>query len=114
MCGFCMCVILILLFLQNAIFKVGTNMQLFETRTLSHSPRFADPLTARVVGDTTDDFTTSFLHLSLFSIALWDLANSRPVHSLMLPSHLFLCLPCPLDLYGQEDAPALHESPSYG
>ena len=24
---------------------------------------------------TTDDFTTSFLHFSLFSIALWDLAN---------------------------------------
>ena len=31
---------------------------------------------------------------SLFSIALWDLANSRPVHSLMFSSHLFLCLPC--------------------
>ena len=43
---------------------------------------------------TTDDFATSFLHSSLFSTALWDLANSRPVHSLMLSSHLFLCLPC--------------------
>ena len=43
---------------------------------------------------TTDDFATSFLHFSLFSIALWDLPNSRPVHSLMLFSHLFLCLPC--------------------
>jgi len=43
---------------------------------------------------TTDDLGTSFLHLSLFSSALWDLANSRPVHSLMLSSHLFLCLPC--------------------
>ena len=42
---------------------------------------------------TTDDFTTSFLHFSLFSTALWDLANSRPVHSLMLPSHLLFCLP---------------------
>ena len=30
---------------------------------------------------TTDDFTTSFLHFSLFSTALWDLLNSRPVHS---------------------------------
>ena len=37
---------------------------------------------------TTDDFATSFLHLSLFSAALWDLPNSRPVHSLMLSSHL--------------------------
>ena len=42
---------------------------------------------------TTDDFATSFLHLSLFSTALWDLANSKPVRSLMLSSHLFLYLP---------------------
>ena len=41
---------------------------------------------------TTDDSATSFLHLYLFSAALWDLPNSRPVHSLMLSSHLFLCL----------------------
>ena len=33
---------------------------------------------------TTDDFSTSFLHFSMFSTALWDLPNSRPVHSLML------------------------------
>ena len=43
---------------------------------------------------TTDDFTTSFLHFSLFSTALWDFVNSRLVHSLMLSSHLFLCLSC--------------------
>ena len=43
---------------------------------------------------TTDDFSTSFLHLSLFSTALWDLPNSRPVHSPMLSSHIFLCPPC--------------------
>ena len=43
---------------------------------------------------TTDDFATNFLHFSLFSTALLDLANSRPVHSPMLSSHLFLCLPC--------------------
>ena len=48
---------------------------------------------------TTDDFETSFLHSSLFSTALWDLANSRPVHFLMLSSHLFLCLPCLLPLF---------------
>ena len=42
---------------------------------------------------TTGDFTTSFLLFSLFSTALWDLANSRSVHSLMLFSHLFFCLP---------------------
>ena len=45
---------------------------------------------------TTDDFSTSFLQFSLFSTALWDLPNPRPVHSLMLSSHLFLCLPCSL------------------
>ena len=33
---------------------------------------------------TTNGFTTSFLHFSRFSTALWHLANSRPVHSLML------------------------------
>ena len=43
---------------------------------------------------TTDDFATSFLHFSLFFNALWDLANSRPVHPLMLSCHLFLCVPC--------------------
>ena len=42
---------------------------------------------------TKDDFTTNFLHFSLFSIAHRDLANSRPVHSLVLSSHLFsVCL----------------------
>ena len=43
---------------------------------------------------TIDDFTTSFLHFTLFSTPLWDLANSRPVHSLMLSSYLFFYLPC--------------------
>ena len=43
---------------------------------------------------TSDDFTTSFLHFPLFSTAFWDLASSKPVHSMMLSSHLFLCLPC--------------------
>ena len=39
-------------------------------------------------------FTTSFLQISVFSTALWDLANTRPVHPLMLSSHLLFCLPC--------------------
>ena len=43
---------------------------------------------------TTHDFTTSFLHFSLFSTALWEFVNYRPVHSMMLSSHLFLYLPC--------------------
>ena len=36
----------------------------------------------------------SFLHFSLLSAALWHSANSRPVYSLMLSSHLILCLLC--------------------
>ena len=43
---------------------------------------------------TTDDFATSFLHFSLFSTALWDLANSGSVHSLMSSSNLFIYPPC--------------------
>ena len=43
---------------------------------------------------TTDDFATSFLHFPPFSTALWDVADSRPVHSVMLSSHFLLCLPC--------------------
>ena len=47
---------------------------------------------------TTDDFSTSLLHFPLFSTFVWDLPNSRPIHSVMLSSHLFLCLPCLLTL----------------
>ena len=43
---------------------------------------------------TKDDFTTRFVHFSLFSTALWDLANSGPIHSLMLFPNLSFCLPC--------------------
>ena len=42
---------------------------------------------------TTDEFTTIPFHLVLFSVALVELTNSFPVHSLILSSHLFLCLP---------------------
>ena len=43
---------------------------------------------------TTDDFANSFLHFSLFSTALWDLPNSRPVHSTTTTTHTFFPLPC--------------------
>ena len=43
---------------------------------------------------TTDDFTISFLHFSLFTTALWVLVNSSPVQSLMLYSHLFFVVVC--------------------
>ena len=52
------------------------------------------PLTARVIGAPQMISQPVFFHFSLFFTALWELANSRPVHSLTLSSHLFLCLPC--------------------
>ena len=45
------------------------------------------PLTTGVIWGITAYFTTSFLHFSLSSTALWDLANARPVHSLKLSPH---------------------------
>ena len=42
---------------------------------------------------TTVDFTTSFLHCSWFSAFRSVMFHWRPVHSLMLSSHRFLCLP---------------------
>ena len=42
---------------------------------------------------TTVDFTTSFLHSSRFSAFPSVMFHGRPVHSLMLSSHRFLCLP---------------------
>ena len=52
------------------------------------------PLPARVVGAPQMISQPVFSIFFLFSTALWDLANARPVHSLMLSSLLFLCLPC--------------------
>ena len=45
---------------------------------------------------TTDEFATIPFHLDLFSAALVELAKSIPVHSLILSSHLFFCLPLSL------------------
>ena len=42
---------------------------------------------------TTDEFATIPFHLDLFSAALVELAKSIPVHSLILSSDLFFCLP---------------------
>ena len=44
-------------------------------------------------GGTTVDFATSFLHSLRFSAYRSSIFHSRPVHSLMLSSHRFLCLP---------------------
>ena len=59
------------------------------------SPHLTYPSTARVGGapQMASQPVSSFF-FSPFSTALWDSVNSRPVHSLMLSSHLFSCLPC--------------------
>ena len=53
------------------------------------------PLTKRIVGvPKITSQPVSSIFFSLFSTALWDLANSKLVHSLTLSSHLFFCLSC--------------------
>ena len=47
----------------------------------------------------TDEFATIPFHLVLFSAALVELAQFSPVHSLILSSHLFFCLPLLLFLF---------------
>ena len=42
---------------------------------------------------TTDEFVTIPIHPFLFSAAIVELAKSIPIHSLILSSHLFFCLP---------------------
>ena len=66
----------------------------FEVEISSSSHHHHPSLNRQGRRGTTDNFTISFLHFSLFSTARWDLPNSRPVHSLMLSSHLVFCLPC--------------------
>ena len=51
------------------------------------------PITLEGRRGTTDKFATIPFHLDLFSAALVELTKSIPVHSLILSSHLFFCLP---------------------
>ena len=51
------------------------------------------PITLGGRRGTTDEFATITFHLDLFSAALVELAKSIPVHSLILSSHCFFCLP---------------------
>ena len=51
------------------------------------------PITLEGHRGTTDEFATIPFHLDLFSAALVELAKSIPVHSLILSSRLFFCLP---------------------
>ena len=56
------------------------------------------PLTAKVVG-APRMISQPVFSIFPFSTAFWDLANSKPVHSPMLSSRLFFCLPCLLPLF---------------
>ena len=53
-----------------------------------------NPLTARVVGAPQMILQPVFSIFHCSQLPSGDLANSRPVHSLVLFSRLFLCLPC--------------------
>ena len=77
-----------------ARFYSGVQNVIILWKSTCHHYLIIYPLVARVVGALQMILQPVFLHFSLFSTALWDLPNSRPFHSLMLSSHLFLCLPC--------------------
>ena len=62
----------------------GVNKALHFTLTFTY------PLTARVV------WAPQIISQPISYTVLCDLANSKPVHSLILSSHLFLCLCCVL------------------
>ena len=59
----------------------------------SSPPILFYPVTLEGRRGTTDEFATIPFHPDLFSAALVELAKSIPVHSLILSSHLFFCLP---------------------
>ena len=80
---------------QRITSGLNTNFTLSPSQSFHHHHHYHhQSLNRESRWDTTDDFATSFLHFSLFSTALWDLPNCRPVPSLMLSSHLFPCLSC--------------------
>ena len=72
------------------------HLSLIPYGTFSHSWFYSIlfyPITLEGRRGTTDEFATTPFHLDLFSAALVELAKSIPVHSLILSSHLFFCLP---------------------
>ena len=65
---------------------------IFFSLTLLHSILFYS-ITLEGRRGTKDEFTTIPFHFVMFSAVLVELAKSIPVHSLILSSHLFFCLP---------------------
>ena len=75
-------------------------IRLWETFTFTfynliygYSSSLAYPITLQGLWGTADDFATALFHLILSSAVLVELAKSIPVHSLILSSHHFFCLP---------------------
>ena len=70
----------------------GVRLASFGQLVLIYSILFC-PITLEGRRGTINEFATMPFHLDLFSTALVGLAKSIPVHSLILSSHLFFCLP---------------------
>ena len=73
-------------------FRLPIKQSVFAVLLVFHSIPFY-PITLGGRRGTTDEFATIPFHLDLFSAALVELAKSIPVHSLILSSHRFFCLP---------------------
>ena len=80
----------------RADMRQGGSRWVRRTAMINSSPHLSLNREARWC--TTDDFTTRFLYFSLFSTALWDLANFRPIQSLMISFHSSFCVPCLIPL----------------
>ena len=86
---------------NNPLYKKNSPQRRIEPTTLHQAGQRAQHILilsylSRSLADrwgTTVDFTTSFLHSSRFSAFRSVMFHGRPVHSLMLSSHRFLCLP---------------------
>ena len=72
---------------------ICAQIQVFAIHTSHFYSILFYPITLEGRRGTTDEFATIPFHLDLFSAALVELAKSIPVHSLILSSHLFFCLP---------------------
>ena len=81
------------LYLHSNYFMVYFNSKFINLVGYCNSIFLFYPITLEGRRGTTDEFATTPFHLDLFSAALVELAKSIPVHSLILSSHLFFCLP---------------------
>ena len=72
-----------LMFHEKRLFSVGELLSFYSILGITLEGRRG----------TTDEFATNPFHLVLFSAALIELEKSIPVHSLILSTHLFFCLP---------------------